>query len=326
MIKHYIQYTLLLLSIIPMFCSGCSKAKATTMRLEKTEGTVAVADSKGKNVDPAKDLMLYNGYGMETNPASYAWINLDSVKLAKMDEKSDIEIQKEGKELEILVNSGNLYFHVTKPLEDDETMNIRTSTMSVGIRGTRGWVEVGDDRQMKVYILEGKVACSIAETSGDQAAEDVSSWEMAEMTLAEDGKGTVHVEKFTEADIPDFVKTELNEDNSGGSDPSESSAQGGEGNVDSIDTDGSVDLEDLAGDYTCDENGATLHINAEEGNFGFELPPDENGLVAVTPAVFITKIENRILYGENWCKMTAQGEQLIVEVESDLNLNGTYHK
>lgn len=47
--------------------------------------------------------------------------------------------------LELYVRSGSLFFDVTEPLEEDESMDIRTSTMAVGIRGTSGWVEVEDE-------------------------------------------------------------------------------------------------------------------------------------------------------------------------------------
>ena len=62
------------------------------------------------------------------------------MKLAKLDQDSEIAITKEGKEMEIEVKSGSLFFNATEPLADDKSMNIRTSTMIVGIRGTCGWV------------------------------------------------------------------------------------------------------------------------------------------------------------------------------------------
>ena len=43
--------------------------------------------------------------------------------------------------MDIQLRSGSLFFSVTQPLEDDETMNIRASTLLVGIRGTCGWVD-----------------------------------------------------------------------------------------------------------------------------------------------------------------------------------------
>ena len=116
--------------------TACSQNAATTIRLMKIEGTVGVADGNGREVQPREDLMIYSGYGMSTAPVSYAWMNLDAVKLAKMDEDSAIQIEKSGKNLEIVVDRGGLFFNITEPLAEDETMNIRTSGMMVGIRGT----------------------------------------------------------------------------------------------------------------------------------------------------------------------------------------------
>ena len=102
-----------------------------------------------------------------SSSASFAWINLDDVKLAKLDETSEIAIQKEDKHLELEVKSGSLFFNVTQPLEDDETMNI----LVVGIRGTCGWVEVPDASHMNVYLLESKVECTAGGTATISAGE-----------------------------------------------------------------------------------------------------------------------------------------------------------
>ena len=135
-----------------------------------------------------------------SSSASFAWINLDDVKLAKLDEKSEIAIQKEDKHLELEVKSGSLFFNVTQPLEDDETMNIRTSSMLVGIRGTCGWVEVPDASHMNVYLLEGKVECTAGVTA------TVSAGEVGRL---DETAGTVTVEPFAQDAIPDFVRGEL---------------------------------------------------------------------------------------------------------------------
>ena len=63
------------------------------MKLARTEGEAVVRNEKARELEPFVDMNLYSGYQMETNPESYAWINLDDVKLIKMDQNSDIEIQ-----------------------------------------------------------------------------------------------------------------------------------------------------------------------------------------------------------------------------------------
>ena len=194
----------LLLAAALLFLAACSgpSATAATMHLRRTEGTVSVSDSSGKSLPALNNLSLYSGYGVGTSSASYAWIDLDDVKLTKLDQNSEAAIQKEGKALSIELKSGSLFFNVTQPLEDDETMNIRTSTMLVGIRGTCGWVSCRDDRS-QVYLLEGKVECS----AGGQTVR-VSAGEMAELS----GDGELTVKKFTAGDVPSFVQNEVDSD------------------------------------------------------------------------------------------------------------------
>lgn len=187
---------LLALSLLLPSCGG--GASATAMHLRKTEGTVGVSDDAGKDVAPKDDLGLYSGYQVETQMESYAWIDLDEVKLTKMDADSEIEIAKEGKKLEINVKSGSLFFNVTEPLADDESMNIRTSIMAVGIRGTCGWVT-----QDTAALLEGTVEV----TAGDQTV-TVTAGEMAVVT--EDG--ALEVKPITAASVPAFVREEVAED------------------------------------------------------------------------------------------------------------------
>lgn len=64
-----------------------------------------------------------------------------------------MELRKADKQLEVMLNAGTLYFNVTEPLSDNESQNIRTSTMIMGIRGTSGWVRVEDQWHSQVYIL-----------------------------------------------------------------------------------------------------------------------------------------------------------------------------
>ena len=187
-------------------CSGGTTA--ATMHLRRTQGTVSVSDGNGKAVTLLDNLGLYSGYGVGTQTASYAWIDLDDVKLTKLDQNSEISIGKDGKKLDIQLKSGSLFFNVTKPLEDDEAMNIRTSTMLVGIRGTSGWVTDNNDLS-QVYILEGKVECS----AEDQTVQ-VSAGEMAELKA----DGELVVEPFTDEDIPAFVRDDADPELVGGGD------------------------------------------------------------------------------------------------------------
>ena len=129
---------------------------------------------------------------------------MDEVKLSKLDQNSQAAIKKEDKHLEIEVLSGAVFFNVTEPLADDETMNIRTSTMMLGIRGTCGWVALSEDKgTLTVGLLEGKVECS----NGENTAV-VSAGEKGTIPAS----GEINVTPLTAAQVPAFVKAEL-EDN-----------------------------------------------------------------------------------------------------------------
>lgn len=110
---------------------------AATMQLSSVQGTVKVTNPSGRGLSLRSNMRLYSGYQVETLGKSYAWINLDNSKLIKLDASSKAEIRKSGKKLEVLLKSGNMYGDVSKPLGQDETLNIRTSTAIVGIRGTK---------------------------------------------------------------------------------------------------------------------------------------------------------------------------------------------
>ena len=185
-------------------CGGESDATAATMYLRNTEGGVSVTDDSGNDVPVAEHLGLYSGYGVSTRSSSYAWIDLDETKLTKMDEKSRIGITQKGRRLEIEVKVGSLFFNVTEPLQDNETMEIRTSSMLVGIRGTCGWVEASKNGSiMTLFLLEGKVTC----TAGGETA-TVYAGERATMT--EDGD--IDIAAFNVDAVPGFVRDEIEDD------------------------------------------------------------------------------------------------------------------
>ncbi len=192
--KPFTRLTALALSLALLLTSCSGGASATSMHLRKTEGTVGVSDGEGKELTPKSNLGLYSGYQVGTQEKSYAWIDLDRVKLTKLDADSQIEINKEGKKLEIDVKTGSLFFNVTEPLDDDETMNIAASTMIIGIRGTCGWV--GENT---AALLEGTVEV----TAGEQNV-TISAGEMAVLT-----EDKLEVKPLTASDVPAFVVEEI---------------------------------------------------------------------------------------------------------------------
>lgn len=187
---------------------------ATVIRLTKTTGTVEISKSSGKSLSLLQNMRLYNGHHVGTAEESYAWINLDDSKLLKEDAESEVEVRKNGKKLEVQLCSGNIFFDVAEPLQDDESLNIRTSTTVVGIRGTSGWIEVVDGRTTRVSVLEGVVECSVADpVTGQRKTAEVRGGETALCVVSPQGAAEetrdIIRNQFAVDDVPGFVLTDL---------------------------------------------------------------------------------------------------------------------
>lgn len=194
-----------------------ASAAASVIRLSKTTGTVQVSKNDEKPAKPVDNMQLYSGHHVMTAEKSNAWINLDSSKLLKEDSLSEVEVRKDGKKLEAHLLSGNLYFNVSESLEDDEDLQIRTSTMVVGIRGTSGWVRAEDRWNSLLGVLEGTVECTVTDpVSGQTKTAEVNGGQKAECRVypadhAGD-KVEIIISDYVIEDIPCFVWRELVQD------------------------------------------------------------------------------------------------------------------
>lgn len=196
---------------VPAFAE---EAVAASFRLYRTEGTLTVQNQNGKEITAMQDMKLFNGYQLETAQQSYAWFEADSAKLFKMDAVSNLEVRKKGKKSELLLNSGNLFFNVTEHLQDDEVLNIRTSSMVVGIRGTSGWVKVIDQFHTILYMLDGTVDASVTDpVSGQKKSIRLRGGQRAEFWVYDKNKQgdkcDIIVRQFGEEEIDGFVAVEL---------------------------------------------------------------------------------------------------------------------
>ncbi len=197
-----------------------------------------------------------------------------------------------------------MFFNITEPLDDDETMTIHTSTMTVGIRGTCGWVDVVSENQMNVYLLKGKVECSIEEADGGVITEEITSGEMAEMILAEDGAGEINVDASAGFGLPEFV----------------------EGEVSGIEDTGGYDS--WLGEYVCDEGGSLTFDKMLDGYYieiePRELPPYD---IPLLPILEIKIIDDICYIDGDEISVSLQDEQIIVEGFGGYEVySGVYHK
>ena len=202
--------------IIAMIFSNClfiyaADNTASTIRLNNIQGTVSVKSKNGSAVTASNGMRLFSGYTVSTGGKSYAYLSLDSSKAAKLDQSSSAEIRQSGNQLQVCLKSGNVFFNITSPLASNESLNIRTSTMVTGIRGTSGIIRNVDENVSEVYILDGKVNVTATDPkTGNVKNINVSAGEMAVSEVsAEGGEASVTAKKFSEEDIPDFAMEEI---------------------------------------------------------------------------------------------------------------------
>lgn len=166
---------MVLLSMLCAMLSSCKRLEATTMRILGFEGKV-VLEENGKNKKIKENIRLNSGNELLTSYFSTATIGLDDAKIVSMDQKSEAEFIQSGKKLEMNLITGSIFFVVKEPLKDDETFDIKTSTMMVGIRGTSGYVEVDEDGTERLIVTDGVVHVTYTDPeTGEVSEEDVSA-------------------------------------------------------------------------------------------------------------------------------------------------------
>ncbi len=135
---------------------------AKTMRLLRVEGTVTIEDQKGGTKPVADNVRFQSGDALSTGSDGVASVGLDDKKIVTLNNDSRAEFVKNGKHLELKLTKGALFFNVTEKLRSDEKFEIKTSTMTAGIKGTSGIVyyDESDNNRETIAITDGAVEIS----------------------------------------------------------------------------------------------------------------------------------------------------------------------
>lgn len=210
-----ILMTLLLLWSLTAPAAAAETAVGSTLRLEKTEGTVTLKNASGRSLALKDGMRLYSGSTLKTGESSNAYISLDSTKAVKLNSSSESEVCRSGKKLELKLLSGELYFDVNTPLGSDESMNIRTSTMVTGVRGTVGYVVVRDRYHSEICLLEGRLLVTGSTESGGSSTVIITGGQKATATVQSTPQGDqtqLSVAPLKESEVPGFVAVEVAQD------------------------------------------------------------------------------------------------------------------
>lgn len=183
-------------------------ASAEDMRLEKYLGTVTLSND-GEEKEVITGARLISGDDLETLSESNAYVMLDQSKILVVDEISNIEIQENGKALEVEVLSGSVFFNVTEPLTAEESLDFRTNNIVTGVRGTSGIItyEKGS-RTSQVVVLSG-----VVEVASEEETVVITAGQAAVATTLEDGTVEMEVIAYEKEEIAlsftDFFIDEL---------------------------------------------------------------------------------------------------------------------
>lgn len=196
---------------------GSSKYLATTMRLLRTEGTVSVEDSTGGIKQALNNLRFRSGDALNTGADGLASVGLDDAKIITLQNDSRAEFIKNRKHLELKLTKGAVFFNVTQKLRDDETFEIKTSTMTAGIRGTSGMIyfDAADNGRESLVITDGVVEVSATNPdTGETKTEKVEAGQQVKVYLYSDRtEDTVefHLTDISEEDLSEFALQRINE-------------------------------------------------------------------------------------------------------------------
>ena len=165
--KRKIAATVVALAVVlaaAAVCVGFTRSKylATTMRLLRVEGTVNIEDSKGETKPVIDHLRFKSGDALNTGSDGLASVGLDDSKIVTLQNDRRAEFMKRNKQLELRLTKGAVFFNVTEKLKPDEKFEIKTSTMTAGIRGTSGYVyfDEKDAGREALVITDGLVEVS----------------------------------------------------------------------------------------------------------------------------------------------------------------------
>ena len=205
---------LLALAVLFVFILGCASAAesytAQTMRLLHYEGTVEIEDPTGKPRFVMENARFASGEAMRTGAASIASVSLDGSKIITLDAESRVEFLKEANHMQLTLTQGTLLLDVQDKLDENETLDIQTSTMTVGIRGTVVYLTAdnateGVGRQTVLGVLEGTAQITYQDDHGARRLLDVPAGRQARVPMDGPRDAERIISDIKAGDIPGFV-------------------------------------------------------------------------------------------------------------------------
>ena len=224
----YFLLTVTLLSLVAMGFAAAESYDAFIMRLLRYDGDVAIEDASGQDRFVMENVRFNSGEAMRTGENSSASVSLDASKILTLDQNSRVEFLSDGDRMEITLTKGTLFLDVSEKLDENEKLDIKTTTMTVGIRGTIVFLSqwdpaegVNDSRDpssgqgpVTVFgVLEGKATLTYEDQGGGQRKLDVEAGQKAVLTQPDDpAKPQAQILDLTPADVDGFITKQLEDE------------------------------------------------------------------------------------------------------------------
>lgn len=183
---------------------------ATTMRLLRVEGTVNIESSKGGSKPVIDNIRFESGDALNTGADGLASVGLDDTKVVTLQSDSRVEFMKQNKKLELKLTKGALFFEVMEHLKDDEIYEIKTSNMTVGIRGTSGYVYYDEsDKKESLVVTDGVVEVSATNPdTGETRTAKIEAGKSIKVHMFSDRtENTIdfEIKDLSEDEVPEFA-------------------------------------------------------------------------------------------------------------------------
>ena len=211
--KLVVLFVTFLLALSPWSGVLAEEYSAQTMRLLRYDGDIVIEDAKGNPRFVMENVRFKSGEAVRTGEKSTVSVSLDDTKIVSLDQNTRVEFFKNGGHLKLKLTAGALLLDVREKLDENESLDVETSTMTVGITGT---VIKIDQEEMnldgvtvcKVTLLEGTSTIEYTDENGNKVPLTISAGNTVILTDL-DGDGVLDsqpvVRKTEEADTEGFV-------------------------------------------------------------------------------------------------------------------------
>lgn len=208
-----IIYSIVAIGIIAAAVTGIvmyrSDINAKTMRIVRAEGTVRLEQREGPTKNVTKKTRFQSGDSVLTGIDGSAVVEMDDTKKAVLQSESRAEFIKKNNQYEIVLTKGSLFFDVSEKLNDGETFEIKTNSITAGIKGTSGYFSYEGEGSESLIVTDGNVIVTATNPdTGEKKYAEIHGGQKLTANVfpgkANDGVELI-IEDVTEKDLPDFV-------------------------------------------------------------------------------------------------------------------------